>query len=111
VSAALAAGVSYGAVAVIAGAALVVAMALLVIDLLGTSSPEAWSAAAAWTTASLALGATRVAFTQVRETRALRVEQAQPYVAVAIEPLIAVDPKLQELVVKNFRATAAFNVP
>jgi len=38
------------------------------------------------------------------------VEQAQPYVAVAIEPLIGVDPKFQELVVKNFGATAAFNV-
>jgi hypothetical protein len=90
-------------------------------DLLGSWTPEQWSATAEVTTALVALGAAFLGLRQLRESQALRLQQerdalsirrerAQPYVAVSMEPLMAVDPKFQELVIKNFGATAAYNV-
>jgi len=90
-------------------------------DHFGSWTPEQWSATAAVVTAFVALGAAFVGLWQLREAQALRIQQerealsirrerAQPYVAVFMEPLWAVDPKFQELVIKNFGATAAYNV-
>jgi hypothetical protein len=90
-------------------------------DRVGSWTPEQWSATAEVTTAIVALGAAFLGLRQLRESQALRLQQerdalsirrerAQPYVAVSMEPLIAVDPKFQELVIKNFGATAAYNV-
>ena len=90
-------------------------------DRLGSWTPEQWSATAEVTTAIVAHGAAFLGLRQLRESQALRLQQerdalsirrerAQPYVAVSMEPLIAVDPKFQELVIKNFGATAAYNV-
>lgn len=88
--------------------------------LLGSWGPEQWSSSAAVATAVIALVAAFVGLRQLHEAQALRIqqerdalavrrEQAQPYVAV-LEPLVAVDPKYQELVIKNFGTTAAFNI-
>jgi hypothetical protein len=71
--------------------------------------PEAWSAAAAWVTATIALTALLVARGQLREARRLRREQAQPYVAVFTDHSGA-DPQLLDLVVRNFGTTAATDV-
>lgn len=87
----------------------------------GSWSPQQWSASAAVATAIVALVAAFVGLRQLREAQtlrqqqerdalALRRERAQPYVAVFMEPVIAVDSKYQELVAKNFGATAAFKI-
>lgn len=98
-----------------------VAGGLVLWDLLGSWTPEQWSASAAVATVLVALVAALVGLRQLREAQALRLqqerdalavrrEQAQPYVAIFMAPLIEVDPKFQELVIKNFGATAAFNI-
>jgi hypothetical protein len=99
-----------------------IAIAGLVLwDHFGSWTPEQWSATAAVVTAIVALGAAFVGLWQLREAQTLRLQQerealsirrekAQPYVAVFMEPLWAVDPKFQELVIKNFGATAAYDV-
>jgi len=60
-------------------------------------------------TAAIAVVAGTVAWRQLREARRLRLEQAQPYVAVFMEHSAA-DPKLLDLVVRNFGTTAATDV-
>lgn len=106
------------------GAALLavnVAVGLWLWDFLGPWTPDQWSSSAEVTTAIVALVAAFVALRQLREAQtlrqqqeraalALRREQAQPYVAVFMEPLTAVDRKFQQLVVKNFGETAAFAI-
>ncbi len=59
---------------------------------------ENWSALASWVTVTIAAVAGGVAIKQLRETRRLRRQQAQPYVAVLMERNAA-DPKLMDLVV------------
>lgn len=94
---------------------------LVLWDHFGSWTPEQWSATAAVVTAIVALGAAFIGLRQLGEAQELRLQQerdalairrerAQPYVAVFMEPLKAVDPKFQELVIKNFGATAAYNV-
>lgn len=101
--------------------AAVVAAGMVLWAVLGWWAPEHWSAAAGVATALVALIATFVGLGRLREAQtlrcqqerdalALRRERAQPYVAVFMEPLVAVDPKFQELVIKNFGATAAFSI-
>jgi len=77
---------------------------------------EEWSAFGALVAAGGAAGtlvvavvAALAAFRQVREARALRQEQAQPYVAVYMEPSAAT-LQIIDLVVRNFGATAAYEV-
>lgn len=72
-------------------------------------SPEVWSALAAWATAGIAVVAGTVAWWQLGEARRLRLEQAQPYVAVFMEHSAA-DPKFMDLVVRNFGTTAATDI-
>lgn len=72
-------------------------------------SPETWSAIAAWVTAGIAVVAGTVAWSQLREARRLRREQAQPYVAVFMDHSAA-DPQFLDLVIRNFGTTAATNV-
>jgi hypothetical protein len=97
------------------------AAGLILWDWLGSWTPAEWSSSAEVATAIVALVAAFVGLRQLHEAQtlrrqqerdasALRREQAQPYVAVFMEPLVAVDPKFQELVIKNFGATAAFNI-
>jgi hypothetical protein len=94
---------------------------LIIWDRYGVWTPEQWSATAEVATAIVALCAAFLGLRQLRESQALRLRQeidaqilrrdrTQPYVAVFMEPLSAVDPKFQELVIKNFGATAAYNV-
>jgi hypothetical protein len=70
---------------------------------------ENWSALASWVTVTIATVAGGIAIKQLREARSLRREQAQPYVAVFMERNAA-DPKLMDLVVRNFGTTAATDV-
>lgn len=102
-------------------AGLVAIAGLILWDRFGSWTPAQWSATAEVATAIVALCAAFVGLRQLRESQALRLQQeqdalsirrerAQPYVAVSMEPLMAVDPKFQELVIKNFGATAAYNV-
>lgn len=72
-------------------------------------SATQWSAVASWVTVLAAITAGIVAWRQLREARRLRREQAQPYVAVSLEPSDA-SPRLVDLVIKNYGATAALNV-
>jgi hypothetical protein len=83
--------------------------------LLGWTADE-WSAFGALMAAAGAIGtlivavvAARAAFRQVAEARKLRQEQAQPYVAVYMEPSAAT-PEIVDLVIRNFGATAAHEV-
>lgn len=105
----------------LAFAGLIAIAGLIFWDRFGSWTPEQWSATAEVATAIVALGAAFVGLRQLRESQELRAQQekdalsirrerAQPYVAVSMEPLWAVDPKFQELVIKNFGATAAYNV-
>lgn len=72
---------------------------------------EAWSAAAAWTTAGIALAAGLVAVGQLAEARELRREQAQPYVVVSMEPSRpGTASDTIDLVIKNLGKTAARQV-
>lgn len=106
-------GLALGAIAAAVGMALW--------DFLGSWRSEQWSASAAVATVVIALVAAFVGLRQLREAQTLRLqqerdalavrrEQAQPYVAVFMEPLVEVDAKFEELVIKNFGATAAFNI-
>lgn len=77
---------------------------------------EEWGALGALVAAGGAVGtlvvaivAALAAFRQVREARALRQEQAQPYVAVFMEPSAA-SVQIIDLVVRNFGMTAAHDV-
>lgn len=71
--------------------------------------PEDWSALAAWITIAVAFIAGLIALWQVLEARALRKEQAQPYVTAFMEPTAA-DPQLIDIVVRNFGTTAAHDI-
>ncbi len=68
-----------------------------------------WSAIAAWVGLLLAVAAAIFGFVQFREARRIREEQAQPYVAMYMEPAEA-DPQAVDLIIKNFGATAAKDV-
>jgi hypothetical protein len=70
---------------------------------------EAWAALAAWATVALALIAGTIALRQLFETRRIRLEQAQPYVVIFMEPSAA-DVRIIDLVVRNFGTTAATDV-
>ncbi|MCV7359540.1 hypothetical protein [Mycolicibacterium fluoranthenivorans] len=72
-------------------------------------SPEGWSALGTWATAAIALGAAAFAWSQVREARRTREEQAQPNVVLYAEPNPSTKQFL-EIVVKNFGTTPAYNV-
>lgn len=74
-----------------------------------TWTPEHWGALASWVTVGVALLAGLIAWRQVTEARRLRLEQAQPYVVVYMEPSAAT-PHIIDLVVRNFGATAAYDV-
>ena len=67
------------------------------------------AAAGALGTLIVAVVAARAAFRQVAEARELRQEQAQPCVAVYMEPSAAT-PEIVDLVIRNFGATAAHEV-
>jgi hypothetical protein len=71
--------------------------------------PEDWAALGACVTALIAIIAALVAWRQVLEARQLRRQQAQPYVAVAMETSAAAQ-NMVDLVVKNFGTTAAYDV-
>ncbi|MGK5521266.1 hypothetical protein ACSNN9_18195 [Micromonospora sp. URMC 107] len=75
----------------------------------GETNPDTWAAAAGWTTAGIAFIASIAAFKQVRVARAVREEQAQPYVVAFMEPSQA-DQQIIEFAVKNFGTTAAYDV-
>jgi hypothetical protein len=68
-----------------------------------------WSAIAAWVGLILAVITVLYAWSQFKEARQTRDEQAQPYVAIYIEPTEA-DPNAVDLIIKNFGATAARDV-
>jgi hypothetical protein len=72
-------------------------------------APDAWTAFATWTAVAVALVAVAVGRRQLQEARTLRKEQAQPYVAVCTEDS-GTDPRLINLVIKNFGKTAATDV-
>src|SRR4051812_12605673 len=90
--------------------------ALAVVALLVTGAivlpwpPETWTAIAAWATAGVAGAAGFLALRQLAEARRLRLEQAQPYVAVYMDERREVDERFHDLVIANFGKTAAFNV-
>lgn len=71
--------------------------------------PPIVSAVAASVTALTAICAALFAFQQVRLARSLRKEQAQPYVALFMEPSAAT-PHIIDLVVRNFGSTAARDI-
>jgi hypothetical protein len=68
-----------------------------------------WSAIAACGGLVLAIAAAIFGYRQFREARRTREEQAQPYVAVYMEPTEA-DPAAVDLVIKNLGATAAKDI-
>ena len=68
-----------------------------------------WSALGTCLTAVIAIVAAGVAWRQVREAARLRREQAEPYVAVWMEQSKAA-PNYVDLVIKNFGATAAYDI-
>ncbi len=68
-----------------------------------------WSAIAAWVGLILAVIAALYAWSQLREARQTRNEQAQPYVAIYMEPSEP-DPNAVNLIIKNFGETAARDV-
>jgi hypothetical protein len=72
-------------------------------------SDGGWSAIAAWVGLSLAAAAAIYARSQFQEARRTRDEQAQPYVAIFMEPTEA-DPNAADLIIKNFGATAARDI-
>lgn len=72
-------------------------------------SPEAWTAVAAWTTATVAALAALFARRQVQEVRKTREEQAQPFIVVDFEPS-EVSSKLMNLVIRNSGQTLAKKV-
>ncbi|WP_435745396.1 hypothetical protein [Nocardioides sp. SYSU DS0663] len=74
-----------------------------------SATAETVTAIAAALTAMVALTALLLAYGQLAESRALRREQAQPYVVAFMESG-GVSPHFVDLVVRNFGATAAFDV-
>lgn len=72
-------------------------------------SAEQWTAAGTWATVIVALIAARIGLRGVAESRKLRLAQAQPYVVAYMEQHPD-DPKLIELVIRNFGTTAARSV-
>jgi hypothetical protein len=70
---------------------------------------ENWPAVAAWATVTIASIAGIVAARQLGETRKLRRQQAQPYVAVFMDRNSA-DPELVDLVLRNFGTSAATDI-
>jgi len=72
-------------------------------------SSGGWAAIAAWVGLLLLAAAAIVAFFQLRLGQRLREEQAQPYVAISMEPTEP-DPNAVDLIVKNYGATAAREV-
>lgn len=72
-------------------------------------APDAWTASATWAAVVVALVAVVVGRRQLQEARTLRKEQAQPYVTVFAEDSGS-DPRLIDLVIKNFGKTAATDV-
>jgi len=72
-------------------------------------SDAGWSAIAACGGLVLAIAAAIFGYRQFREARRTREEQAQPYVAIYMEPTEA-DPSAVDLVIKNFGATAAQDI-
>jgi hypothetical protein len=66
-----------------------VVLGLMIWAAVGSWSPEAWTALAAWVTVGVAAAAGYAALGQLNETARLRREQAQPYVVVYIEPSAA----------------------
>lgn len=72
-------------------------------------SPGGWTALAGVCGVVLALVAAAVAGWQVKEGRRLRLEQAQPYVAVYAEPSAAAS-WVFDIVVKNFGRTPATDI-
>lgn len=77
-------------------------------DLTG-ADPVAWLAVAIWVTLGVVVVALLVANHQLRQTRRLRAERSRPQVAMFMEPH-ATDWQLIELVVRNFGATAAYDI-
>lgn len=77
--------------------------------LVATLTPEAWTAIAAWVAVALAAAAGLVAFGQLRESRRLRREQAQPYVVVFLDENPS-GPWIGDFVIKNYGVTAAYEV-
>lgn len=72
-------------------------------------SPDGWSALAAWATVVIAAGAAIFAWSQVREARRTREEQAQPNVVLFTE-LNPSAKQFIEIVVKNYGTTPAYHV-
>jgi hypothetical protein len=72
-------------------------------------SAEGWTALAGVCGVLLALGAAIVGGWQLQEARRLRIEQAQPYIAVYADPSPA-GSWVFDLVIKNFGRTPATNV-
>jgi hypothetical protein len=72
--------------------------------------PDEWSAIAALGTFFVALFATVFAFMQIRQARALRIEQTRPYVAAYLELGHNFDISFIFLVVKNFGSTTARDI-
>lgn len=71
--------------------------------------PTDWTALAAGVTATTAVVAGTVALLQLRHARALRREQAQPYV-VAYMDTWGPDPRFVDIVIRNFGSTLARDV-
>ena len=84
--------------------------ALIVVAITGSWSPQAWAASAAWVTVAIAVVGGLIAVCHLGEARSLRLQQAQPYVAIFIDHDVAVDPRFADLVVRNFGTTAAHKV-
>ncbi|WP_074336924.1 hypothetical protein [Mycobacteroides abscessus] len=76
---------------------------------ISSTSPEAWSALAAWATTVVAAVAAIFALRQVREARHTRESQAQPNIAVFTEQN-ETDWQLFELRVKNYGPTGAYHI-
>jgi hypothetical protein len=96
---------------VVAGGGLVAAVRLFtaIPDRLPHLRADAASAWAAWVTLAIAIAAAVVGYTQVREARRSREEQAQPNVVLFTEPNVDV-PQVLEIVIKNFGTTPAYDV-
>lgn len=67
---------------------------------------EQWSALGAWATVAVALGASIIGLSQLKESRRLRIDQAQAYVVAYMDQSPA-SPRLIEIVFRNFGMTAA----
>jgi len=85
-------------------------LVVLAIVIIRPSKAVEWEALGTGTTALVALFAGMIAVDQLREARKTREEQAQPYVAIALEPVPIIGAGLADLVVRNFGSTAALNV-